>query len=269
TVSGVVSVGAGETLPPAGSGKTPLAIDGRPVPPLGERDLVAFDTVTPGYFKTLGIPAVDGRTFTTDDLAGTPIRVVVSRSFARKYFGNESPLGRRVLLGRGTTGYEIIGEVGDVRQDGLDAEPTPFFYLAASQRPIRSFSLVLQTAGPVAGVESEIRRRIAGIDRDLAVAAIEKMDSTLERSLAGRRFILTVVGIFAVLAIVLAAIGVYGMLSYAVSRRTSEIGVRIALGAGRGDVVGLLMRETLRLAVLGASLGLFVAFGLTRLMVSL
>jgi putative ABC transport system permease protein len=268
TLPGVTSVGAGETLPPEGSGKTPLAIDGRPVP-IGERDLVAFDTVTPGYFRTLGIPVLAGRTFTSDDKGGTPIKVVVSHAFAQHYFPNDSPIGKGVMLGRGTTGYEIVGEVGDVKHDGLDAAPAAFFYLTANQRPIRSFSMVMRTAGPIPGMAALLRARVAEVDRDQAIVAVETMHQTFDRSLAARRFILGVVGIFAVLAVALAAIGVYGVLSYAVSRRTPEIGVRMALGAQRGDVMRLVLRESFVLAIVGVAVGLAAAFGLTRLMAGL
>jgi putative ABC transport system permease protein len=269
TLPGVISVGAGETLPPDGSGKTNLAIDGRPVPPIGERDLVAFDTVTPGYFRTLGIPVLAGRTFTNEDQAGSPIKVVVSRAFARQYFPNDSPIGKGVLLGRGTTGYEIIGEVGDVKQEGLDSTPAAFFYLTANQRPIRSFSLVMRTNGPMPGMAALLRARVTEVDRNQAIGAIETMHQTFDRSLAARRFILGVIGIFAVLAVALAAIGVYGVLSYAMSRRTAEIGVRLALGARKWDVMRLVMRETFVLAILGVGIGLAAAFALTRLMAGL
>jgi putative ABC transport system permease protein len=269
TLPGVISVGAGETLPPDGSGKTPLAIDGGPAKPIGERDLVAFDTVTLGYFRTLGIPVLAGRTFTNDDKAGSPIKVVVSRAFARQYFPNDSPIGKGVLLGRGTTGYEIVGEVGDVKQDGLDSTPAAFFYLTANQRPIRSFSLVIRTNGPMPGLAALLRARVAEVDRDQAIGAVETMHQTFARSLAPRRFILGVIGIFAVLAVALAAIGVYGVLSYAVSRRTPEIGVRMALGAQRWDVMSLVMRESFVLAILGVGIGLAAAFALTRLMARL
>ena len=269
TLPGVISVGAGETLPPDGSGKTPLAIDGGAPKPIGERDLVAFDTVTPGYFRTLGIPLLAGRTFTSDDKAGSPIKVVVSQAFAKQYFPNDSPIGKGVMLGRGTTGYEIVGEVGDVRQDGLDAAPEPFFYLTAHQRPIRSFSLVMRTRGPVSGLAALLRARVAEVDKDQAIGAVETMHQTIDRSLAARRFILGVIGIFAALAVALAAIGVYGVLSYAVSRRTPEIGVRMALGAQRWDVMCLVLRESFVLAIFGVGIGLAAAFGLTRLMAGL
>jgi putative ABC transport system permease protein len=262
---GVVSVGAAESLPLDGSGpQTLLAIDGRPVPDLGARAVVSFDTVTPGYFRTLGVPLLEGRAFTDHDDATMPILVVVNRAFVRRFFPGENPVGKRVLLGKAAAPYEIIGVVGDVRQDSLDTPPSEAFYLSANQRTVANMNLVARTRGASLGLGEAVRRRVRTLDLNQPVASLRTMEQVAQDSLGDRRLTLALLAFFAGLAFVLAATGIYGVMAYSVGQRTSEIGVRLALGAGGRDVISMVLRQGLRLAGLGVGIGLTAALGVTR-----
>jgi len=260
TLPGVVSAGASESLPLGEPGaQTLVAVDGAALPPPGERAVVSLDTVSPGYFRTMGIPLRKGRLFTPEDGPGAPIKVVVSTGFARRFFPGADPIGRRVVLGRGATGFEIVGVVGDVRHGGLDESPAPSFYLCSLQRTVPRMSLIVRTAGAAPGLASAIRERVRSIDPDQPVARIATMDEIIGGSLADRRFLLRIVGAFALAALLLAAVGIYGVTAYAVGRRAPEMGIRIALGAGRRDLVGMVVGETLRLTLAGAAIGVACA----------
>jgi putative ABC transport system permease protein len=267
---GVVSVGAAESLPLDGSGpQTLVAVEGRPVPDLAARAIVSFDTVTPGYFRTLGIPLLAGRAFMERDDATAPIRVVVSRMFAQRFFPGESPVGRRVLFGKNATPHEIVGVVGDVRQESLDATPVAAFYLSANQRTVATMSVVVRTQPAPLGLGGELRSRVRAIDPDQPVASLRTMEQVAESSLGDRRLTLLLLGAFAGLAFVLAGTGIYGAMAYSVSQRASEIGVRIALGARAQDVRVMVIRQGMRLAAVGVGIGLAAALGLTRVIARL
>jgi putative ABC transport system permease protein len=263
---GAIAVGGAETLPLGGSDpQTLLAVEGRPLPPLGEREVVSFNTVSPGYFRALGIPVVAGRAFTAQDDETAPIRVVVDQSFARRTFPDQPAVGRRVLLGRSTTGFEIIGVVGDVRHARLDAAPAGSFYLSANQRTVPGMAMVVRTAAAPLALGAAVRQRVLAIDPDQPVARLETMDDVVARSIADRRFTLMLLGGFAAVALVLAALGLYAVLAYWVGRRTGEIGLRMALGARGRDVVMLVVGRSLLLTLIGLAIGLAAAAAATRL----
>jgi predicted permease len=262
---GVGAAGGAESLPLAGAApQTLVAVEGRPLPPLDERDVVPFDTVSPGYFRTLGIPLLAGRGFEGQDDETAPIRLVVDRSFAASRFPGEDAVGKRLLLGRSPTGYEIVGVVGDVRQDGLAAAPRGSFYLCSLQRTVPGMSLVLRTAGAPLAVAEALRGRVRDLDPDLPVTRLETLDAVVDRSVADRRFTLALAGGFAGLALLLAALGLYGLLAYATRARRGEIGVRMALGARRRDVAKSVVRRGLGLTTVGLALGLAAATAASR-----
>lgn len=271
SLPGVVSVGAAQTLPLSGGGaRTPIAIDGRAVPPLPERPIVSIEIVSPDYFRTLGIPLLQGRFFTEQDSESAPVTVIINQSFARKFFPDENPIGRRVLMGGvQTQAREIVGMVGDVRQIGLDTSPAEGFYLSSYQRPQLAMSVAVRTEGAPLSLSSAVRSRVLAIDRDQPIASLQTMDERVSESISNQRFTLLLLGLFAGVALVLAAIGIYSVMAYTVTQRTGEIGLRMALGAQTRDVLKLVVAQGMSMALIGVAAGLGSAFALTRVMRSL
>jgi predicted permease len=227
--------------------------------------------VTDGdYFSTLGIPLVKGRVFDSGDRPGAQPAAVVSASFAAQAWPNENPIGKNVEFGNmdgDTRSFVVVGVVGDVHDGDLASVPTPTLYSYYPQR-IRTYwplSLVVRTGGDPAGVISAIRRAVRDVRPDVAVRA-RLIDSVVSASVADRRFVLFVILAFAGTALVLATLGVYSVISYLVTQRTREIGVRVALGAQRGDVLRLILGEGVRLAIAGIAIGVVASLLLSRLL---
>jgi putative ABC transport system permease protein len=270
-VPGVVSAAATQSLPLSGNdARSPIAIDGRAVPPISERPIVTLGIVSPDYFLTMGIPLLQGRFFTEQDNATAPITTIINQSFARRFFPDENPIGKRILTGGAqVVAREIIGVVGDVRQTGLDTAPAEGFYLSSNQRPQLAMSVVMRTEGPPLSVGSAVRARVLAIDKDQPIASMQTMDEVVASSVSGQRFTSLLLGAFAGVALLLAAIGIYSVMAYTVSQRTGEIGLRMALGAQTRDVMRLVVRQGMTMTVTGLTIGLAGAFGLTRVMSSL
>ena len=271
TVPGVISAAATQSIPLSnGDARTPIAIDGRPVTPIGERPIVVLGIVTPDYFRTMGIPLLQGRVFTSQDNATSPVTLVINQSFARRFFPNENPVGQRLLLGlTQPQSREIVGVVGDVRQTGLDTAPAEAFYISADQRPQLAMSVVIRTEGPPLSLTSAVRARILAIDKDQPIASIQTMDEVVSNSVSNQRFTSLLLGTFAGVALLLATIGIYSVMAYIVSQRTGEIGLRMAIGASTNDVVRLVVGQGMTMTIIGVVIGLAGAFGLTRVMTSL
>jgi putative ABC transport system permease protein len=271
SLPGVTSVGVVQGLPLTGfDARTPIAIDGRPVPPMPERPIVSVGIVSPDFFETFGIPLLQGRFFTEHDDEAGPVAVLINRSFARKYFPDEDPIGKR-LLGGGPQlqAREIVGVVGDIRQIGLNTSPAEGFYLCSNQRPQLAMNVVLRTEGPPLALSNALRSRVIAIDRDQPVATIQTMEEVVSNSISNQRFTLLLLGLFAAVALVLAAIGIYSVMAYTVTQRTGEIGLRMALGAQTRDVMKLVVGQGMTTALIGVAVGVGGAFALTRLMTSL
>jgi predicted permease len=265
---GVRAAGTVSWLPLSGlRSATDLWIEGRPIPPPDERPGAHIQAVTPDYFRAMGIPLREGRTFAGSDALAQPKAVVVSRSFAKRYLAGEPVLGRRIAMPWGDTlRGTIVGVVGDVRHAGVDSLPHPTIYWAESQWPWNAMTLVLRTSGDPARLAASVIAEIHAIDPELPVADVRPMQAYLGDTLARRRFTMTLLAGFAATALALTAVGLYGVMAYSVAQRIRELGIRLALGASRQRV---LKAELLRAStVVGAGLvaGLAGAAAFTRVL---
>ena len=269
---GVLEAGAGLRVPAAGSRYNPnrsVMIEGRPLV-TGETLFAADLTITPGYLEALRIPVRAGRPLSGSDGIDAPLAVVISETMVRRYWNGsgERALGARIRLGDEAAGRwrTVVGIVGDVRNDDIDAPPLPMVYVPHGQRPAREMTIVLRTKGdPVAHVASA-RAAIAAVDAEQPVYEVKSMAQILEEDLRQSVVLIAIIGIFAGVALALAALGIYGVVSHAVAQRTHEIGVRMALGAALGDVIRLVVRQGLTPVVAGLAIGVAGGLGLSRLM---
>jgi putative ABC transport system permease protein len=231
-------------------------------------------SVSPGFFSTLQIPLRQGRDFTSSDTQPAPAVVIIDETLARRHWPNESPIGKRLTIRRDDRPRAIVGLVGSVRNVGLGESVRPQIYIPHEQR-ILGTSLVpfvflaLRTAVGPMSLTAAVRSKVAEVDPDAAISEIAPMDALLDNSVAERRFSALLLGAFSTLALILAAIGIYGVMSYVVTQRTREIGVRMALGARSNDVLRLVIGQGMVLTLIGVAIGLIAAFGLTRLMKNL
>jgi len=269
---GVESAGAGSSLLlsrlPASA---TISIEGRPPLPRDVQDIpVPYDTVTPGYFSTLQVPLRRGRMFTRADTPGAQGVALVNESFVKRFFPNEDPLGRRITFGNPTepdTRWQtIVGVVADTRRGGFEREPWAETYFPMQQVPDRRMFVFLRTAGDPAALARTAQAAVWALDRDQAIAGIRTVRDLLAQAQANRRFTTLLLGLFAAIALVLAAIGVYGVLAYATAQRTQEIGIRMALGADRAAILRLVFAGGVKLAVIGLGIGITGALALTQVL---
>ncbi len=265
-VPGVVSTGSIQ-FPPLGGvlPATGFWVAGRPTPNPSEAPVTGVSIVTPGYFPTLGIPLISGRLFTERDQQATPQVTIVSQSLARQQFPNMDPIGQRLFVQWSReTPYQIVGVVGDVKHDGLDKEARPTVYFPNAQETQNIATLMIRTGGDPTKLAPVAEQIIHAYDKDQAIANIQPLDMFLSKAVARPRFQSVLLAIFAGLALLLAAIGIFGVMSYSVAQRTHEIGIRVALGAQSDQVLRLVVGQGLLLALIGTAAGLAGAFALTR-----
>ena len=265
---GVTEVGGIDDLPLSNEFRqaSRFVIEGQPLPAAGARPIVQFRTVSLSYFSTVGIPLRAGRLFTEDD--SKLLNAVINETMAERFWPHGDALGKRVnlcSLDPKPCWYTIIGIAGNVHQFGLDGQPTFDLYFTGGWTPY----LVVRTALDPLGIAAAVREVVHKVEPNLPVTHVMTMDGLLSDSVSPRRFSAVLIGIFAVLALLLAAVGIYGVMSYAVSQRTQEIGLRMALGAPAGSVRGMILGQMLRLTMLGVGIGLAGSFVVARFLASL
>jgi putative ABC transport system permease protein len=270
TLPGVQTVGGVNGPPLTGLGVgTPFFVDGRPAPSSEHRPMALLRSVTPAYFRTIGIPLLAGRALADSDTNQAKPVIVVNQALVRRFWPEGNAVGGRLVQDASGRAAEIVGVVGDVKADRIEGEDWPVIYNPYAQAPATIMTMVVRTGGPPLSLASAVQREVHRLDPDQPVADVRPMDDVVDRAIAGARFNTVLLGIFAEIAFVLAAVGIYGVISYEVSERTQEIGVRTALGAQPGDVLKLVMGQGARLAAYGIAAGLLAAFWLTRLMTTM
>jgi len=270
-IPGIRSAGLVSALPITGGPATDFSVSGRPLPRAGDEPSADIRTVDPAYFGTMGISLLAGRNFTERDNATAPSVMVINQTMARQFWPNENPLGKHVTMkdwGAPLTG-EIVGVVGDVKSNGLDEAGGPMIYWPYYQFAQIFNSVVVRSELNIATLIPAVKSQIWSVDKNQPVSDIKTMDQVLSDSLARRRIYMALLGMFAGAALLLAAVGIYGVMSYTVNQRVHEIGLRLALGAERADVLRLILSEGTKIAFVGTAIGVAVALALTRLMTSL
>ncbi|MBA3961835.1 MAG: ABC transporter permease [Chthoniobacterales bacterium] len=262
---GVEAAGLTHTLPLLGDWVMLFNIEGRPAVAPTEMPTTNFYSVTPDCFRAMGIRLLRGRVFNPRDTATAPPVVIVNETLAKQYFPNENPLGKRMNIAGGPEKLrEIVGIVADVKQYGIDQAATSQSYEPFAQHPFNTLNVVLRTGGPAAAVMAGLRPAVYAVDKDQPIGSIQPLAEIVARSIAQQRFAMTLLLVFAGVALVLAAIGIYGVMAYTVAQRRGEIGIRMALGAQTGDVVRLILGNGARLVGLGLLVGLAASFAATR-----
>ena len=271
---GVEWAGGANPLPLSGNERMlTFMVSGAAPLPRGNHPGAGYVIVKPDYFQALKTPLRSGRVFTRSDTQNAPLVVMINETFARKFFPDRNPIGEQVMIDRENDKAppcEVVGVVADSRHESLAALPGPEMYVPFAQDPTRSLDIVLRVAAPnLAGLQAGMKRAVQAVDKDLFVPPLEPMSTLLDTQLARPRFNMFLLGLFAGVAMILAAIGIYGVIAYSVAQRTREIGIRMALGAQRGEMLGMILRQSLTVVAIGLAIGVLAAFAGTRLLASL
>jgi putative ABC transport system permease protein len=267
TIPGVEAVGVARILPIIHDLPTGFYIEGRSREPDNQLPQTNYSSVSPDYFKAMGIPLMTGRTFNDHDILKAARVAIVSESFGKRFFPNESPIGKRINVTTGPEAFrEIVGVVGDVKQKGLNRETLPHTYEPFAQAPSQFMTIVVRTSADPNSFVPAIRSTVFQMDNELPLQSVRTLDRVIANSISQQRFTSAVLAVLAAVALLLAIAGLYGVISYAVSQRTRELGIRMALGARVPDLLRLVLKQGMAFVVIGELLGLVAAYALTRLL---
>jgi len=270
---GVTFAALGNELPLTGShDRGDITIEGQPIPEIGQFPHPDFHVVSPDYRKAMGLPLLRGRDFTEADNPQSPGAVLISDSLARRFWHDGDAVGKRILLGHPAPDHPwqtIVGVVGDTKQYGLAAVTKWEVYETYLQHPANNFRFVVRSATKPEDLTAGIKSEVHGLDSDVPLSDVTTMRQIVSASVGLQRITMLLLGLFAALAMVLSAVGIYGVISYSVGQRTHEIGIRMALGAERGDVLKMMVGQGMGLILTGVVAGLIGALGLTRFLSSL
>jgi len=269
-IPGVQSVSLVRGLPFSGNGgTTAIILPDRELPKKGTEPEVMFNTVMPNYFETIGIPLLRGRTFSNEDQANTPTVVIVNQTMAQRFWPNDDPIGKQIKFVQDESQATVVGIVGDAKHYYVDEVQRPQMYNAYSQNPGIFATLLVRTSVEPLSIAEQVRQAVWRVDPDQPMWKIRTEEFLVTRSVADRKFLMALMGIFAGLALVLTVLGLYGVISYLVNQRTQEIGIRMALGAQVGDILRMVLKQGMTLVVGGVVLGLSASWILTRLIAQL
>jgi predicted permease len=263
-IPGVLAVGAVGHLPMQGDAGRSFAVEGQPDPGPGHRPGAHYSVACPNYFKTLGVPLLAGREFTHQDTVAAPGVVVVNQTMAKKYWPKGNPVGTRIL--EDGSWLTVVGVVGDVRHWGLDNDSEPQFFRPYTQAAWPVMSVVVRTVGSPMTFMPSINKAMRAVEPERPVSGFDTMENVVEDSVGSRRFPTLLLSSFALLALILASVGIVGVVSYSVAQRTHEIGIRMALGARAVDVLKLMVSGSMKWVVIGIAAGVAGSLGLTRLL---
>jgi putative ABC transport system permease protein len=267
---GVQSVGVTHQMPLVGDEVYNFNIEGRPLIEPSDQPSTNYYAVTPDYFRAIGIHLVRGRLFNEHDDAKAPRVAVINETFAHQFFPNEDPIGKRLNITNGPDAWrEIVGIVGDIKQYGVDQPTSAQSYDPFAQQPQSSINVVLRTSGSPAALLGLIRPSVYAIDKDQPVGSIRPLEEIMSDSIARQRFAMLLLSVFSVVALLIAAVGIYGVMAYTVAQRTGEFGIRMALGAQQGDVLKLVLGQGGKLVGIGLLIGIAATLAASRAMASM
>jgi putative ABC transport system permease protein len=262
---GVRSAAASLGIPMSIGVVAPFLAEGQPAIPLSQRSLGEWKAISPAYFQTMGVPLLRGRAFTWSDDEAAPRRVIVSQALARRYFGDQDPIGKHIVYSRREVLAEIVGVAGDVKSRSLDSDAGVVYYTSYAQFAWPNVSLTIRAAGDPRSLINAAQAQVFAGDRDLPAVSVQTLDEYLDTALRQRRRLLYLIAGFAGVALLLAVVGLYGVMAYSVAQRSTEIGIRQAIGAQPSDILRMVLAEGLRLSAIGIAAGVLAAAAATRL----